>query len=364
MVFKEGTYLKATLDGKNVSGYVMFDKNNDPFLTGNNKVKLSNLKNIVLSEASEEDIDEIVNNDLERLDQDKVKKIKDKEVDSVSQAREKELQKAGVKIKKGDYADKFAAGLKAMSVFSGVAKGDITMSDALKKYESTSEETDLTSIREGDTTLPLQGDLVTAQKEDDEKDIIEDPKDPVDAAITEVSSDDDNYMVDEEATEEKEDVVEDKPVELSRPTSVVDQPTYDTVDDFMNNTEEVATTDEFLSKDPLTDEETDEIASAISGDAFDDKEEDLTLNDDVVIKISNPKDLPINIEINGKEETLNNEIDEELDNFKPEDGESFTEEAFLEHLCKKYSVSKESILKENCSIEQGICNLITEVASR
>ena len=364
MVFKEGTYLKATLNGKEVSGYVMFDENNDPFLTGNNKVKLSNLENIILSEASEEDIDEIVNNDLGRLDQDKVKKIKDKEVDSVSQAREKELQKAGVKIKKGDYADKFAAGLKAMSVFSGVAKGDITMSDALKKYESTSEETDLTSIREGDTTLPLQGDLVTAQKEDE--DTMEDVKEPVDAAITEVNPVEDS-IVEDEPVEEKDDekVLSDDSTELSQPTPVVDQPTYDTVDDFMSNTEEVTTTDDFLSKDPLTDEETDEIADVISGDSFDDDDNsDFALNDDVVIKISNPKELPINIEINGKEEKLNNEIDEELDNFKPEEGEAFSEEAFLEHLCKKYSVAKENILKENCSIEQGICNLITEVASR
>ena len=43
MIFREGTFIKANHNGKEVSGYILFDENSEAFITGNNKLKVAEL---------------------------------------------------------------------------------------------------------------------------------------------------------------------------------------------------------------------------------------------------------------------------------------------------------------------------------
>lgn len=134
MIFREGLYIAGKYNNENVEGYVIFNENDEPFITGK-KCLVSEMKSICLKEAQEGGVEDIINNDFTKLDKDKVKKIPDREAERIGDAREKELIGAGVKMQKGEYKDKFVAAKKALAAVGDVAAGDLNDSEILDKYK-------------------------------------------------------------------------------------------------------------------------------------------------------------------------------------------------------------------------------------
>ena len=274
MNFREGLYIAGKYNNEDVEGYVIFNENDEPFITGK-KCLVSEMKSIRLKEAQESGVEDIINNDFTKLDKDKVKKIPDREAERIGDAREKELLSAGVKMQKGDYKDKFVAAKKALAAVGDVAAGDLNDSTVLDKYKE-------------------------------------------DIAYNENDVDWKNFN--------KEDEQE-----------LLDQQLDAEYDDF-----ESAISDS-LAEEPE------------STDIFESPE------DEVTIKVSNPKDVPVEILINGseiqanKEAELIDDIESELEECK-----DFSNKAFLKRLVEKYNLKK-TILKESASLNENIDIIIKEV---
>lgn len=383
MIFREGTYITAEYNQQPVKGYVLYNENEEAFITGNNGLKVSDLKNIRISEAEKpEDIDEIVNSDLEKLDKNKVKNMKDADVEKVSAEREKEIMDAGIKVNKGDYAKKLSAGIKAMGVFSKVAQGDITMSDALKKYESSSKATDWSSFREGDLdldTTPLFGDTEVANELPQDNDLEDD------LSMDTPASADADFDTDMDMGDDTDAPVADASADLITPDS--DAEPTSTVDDFLDQNPLSDAEDELITSS-IQDDDTEKDAIDLTGNVaepIDDgdidlsTETDLDLNanddmdfedDDVEIRIKNPKGSKIEISIDGdKEEEVNNEVDDIIDNFHSENTEDdeddgLDEAGLLECICRKYRVNSDRIIKRSRTLTEAICNVIEIAAKR
>lgn len=364
MIFNEGTIVKATtLDGKEVHGFVMYDENMEFFVTGETPVLLESLTNIRITEEAPkgEVVDQVVNADIKKVDP---KKVKDPE--KLGSEREKELIK--MKVLKGNegYKDKFAAGVVVAKAMNGKGPGLFSKSclDKVKKKESLEnmESTNWENFQEGDlnpaASAPIEGDTVIGEidkeieggeAQDTVSSTIEDTTENTEVApISDVTPTTDltinNTMIDSDAS--------------------VTTPTID--DDVMHSSDEITDYSQFLDNPEMA---TTDITSttpaedAIISDALTNTvTPDSTISaDDVQITIKNPSEKSIEIKIDGKkEDEINNEIDKELDDYKPENG--YTDEGFFEHLCKKYNY--ENKLVEGESVSSAICRLISEVANR
>lgn len=361
----EGMIIKATApDGSEVHGFAMLDENMNFFITGEKPVLLDECTNIQLSEDAPkgEVVDQILNADIKKIDP---KKIKDPE--KVGAEREKELIK--MKVLKGneDYKAKFAAGVTIAKAMNGQGTGLFNKStlDKYKKKES-NEDMDNTweNFKEGDLekneAMPIEGDTIIGEKPVEDTttdDILSTPDAGADVAV-------------DSATDQVLDEPTAPITDMTINNAVVDDAAAITTpqagDDILNSSDSITDYSEFLdtpSEDTIVDngfsttpEEDNLIADAVTADNT-----STIANDDVQITIKNPSEKTIEIKINGeKEDALNKEIDDELDNFQPEGG--YSDDAFFEHLCKKYEYQGK--LEEGESISTAICKLIAEVANR
>ena len=281
MNFREGLYIAGKYNNEDVEGYVIFNENDEPFITGK-KCLVSEMKSIRLKEAQESGVEDIINNDFTKLDKDKVKKIPDREAERIGDAREKELLSAGVKMQKGDYKDKFVAAKKALAAVGDVAAGDLNDSTVLDKYKE-----DI-AYNENDV------DWKNFNKEDEQE------------------------LLDQQLDAEYDDLqIPEEDFESAISDSLAEEPE--------------------------------------STDIFESPE------DEVTIKVSNPKDVPVEILINGseiqanKEAELIDDIESELEECK-----DFSNKAFLKRLVEKYNLKK-TILKESASLNENIDTIIKEV---
>ena len=282
MNFREGLYIAGKYNNEDVEGYVIFNENDEPFITGK-KCLVSEMKNIRLKEAQEGGVEDIINNDFTKLDKDKVKKIPDREAERIGDAREKELLSAGVKMQKGEYKDKFVAAKKALAAVGDVAAGDLNDSAVLDKYKE-----DI-AYNENDV------DWKNFNKEDEQE------------------------LLDQQLDAEYDD-------DLQIPEEDFESAISDSL------AEEPESTDIFESPE-----------------------------DEVTIKVSNPKDVPVEILINGSEIQANREA-ELIDDIESEleECKDFSDKVFLKRLVEKYNLKK-SVLKESATLNENIDIIIKEV---
>lgn len=341
MTFNEGTCIKGKFNNRDVIGYVIFDENNNPFITGE-KCYLSEMTDIQIDNTyqfNESDMDknvsDIVNNDFKNLDKKRIMKMKDKEAEKVGDAREKELKKAGVKLQPGQYKDKFVAAQKAVAA-TGILADEIGDSKVLVKYES---ESDIEKDKE-----QLYGDTIPAQ---------------VSTAVTGTPIDIENHLDDADWSHFQ--------ASNQQATSGLDfsDVTLNKIDN-----PEITSDDEIDYSAYLDDSDIyDDDNIPANTDTYEDEE------NDIHIDITNPNDVPIQITVGDnekvlqakKEDEVSAEIEEELDNYNPTDeelAESDFKESFINHISNKYKI-EESKLAEWKTNKLDLLNcIVKEIASR
>ena len=322
MTFNEGTCIKGKYNNKDVAGYVIFDENNSPFITGEG-CYISEMTEIQIDnehQFNESDMDknisDIVNNDFKGLDKKRIMKMKDKEAEKVGKAREKELKKAGVKMLPDQYKDKFVAAQKAIAA-TGVLADEVGNSKVLVKYES---EMNL----EDDNKEQIYGDTIPAQ---------------VSTAVTGTPVDIENHLDDADWSHFQ--------ASNQQATSGLDftDATLSKIDNPEITSDNEIDYSAYLDDDDLDGFDTEENVEL---DSYDDEE------NDIHIDISNPNDVPIQITVGDNEKVLQakkedevaTEIENELDTYSPTDEElvdSDFKEAFIKHISNKYKREESKI---------------------
>lgn len=342
MTFNEGTCVKGKYNNKDVVGYIIFDENENPFITGEG-CYISEMTDIQIDnehQFNESDMDknisDIVNNDFKRLDKKRVIKMKDKEAEKVGAAREKELKKAGVKMNTDQYKDKFVAAQKAIAA-TGILADEIGQSKVLVKYES-----EVTP--EDENKEQLYGDTIPAQ---------------VSTSLTGTPIDIENHLNDADWSHFQ--------ASNQQATSGLDF-TDSTLSKIENP--EITSDDEIDYSAYLDDTDLDgfDTEEKVEVESYDDDE------NDIHIDISNPNDVPIQITVGDNEKVLQAkkedevaaEIENELDSYSPTADELISsdfKEAFIKHISNKYKIDESKITEWKTNNLDILNCIIKDVAS-
>lgn len=383
MKINEYTYITGNHNGKEVSGYILFDENNVPFITGE-KCKLTEMTNIRITEADpKSNIDDIVNNDFNKLDKKKVIKMKDKEAEKIGAAREKELKKAGVKMQNGDYTNKFIAAQKALAAV-GATVGDLGDSKVLVKYKKNESiensnnkisEDNLTEDEHiyGDTIpVTVKTSLTGKEVPVNTNDISNDDNWSHYRSSNQQATDTINYT--DETLKNIDDNIKDSDniyysdLDVDSDYILPDENSDDSNEDLYDDTD---FSDE-SSYSITNDTPTDPIENAINSDNSSSLDNDIDSYDypdeDVHIDIKNPNDVPITISVGDnsvvkqaeKENEISEEIENELDSYT-DNNDSFSESDFMNHIISKYNLNKD-LFNESNDLYDNIDIAIKEIS--
>lgn len=381
MELNEYTYITGKHNGKNVSGYILFDENNIPFITGE-KCKLSEMTDIRISEAENSNIDDIVSNDFNKLDKKKILKMKDKEAEKVGAAREKELKKAGVKMQDGDYKNRFIATQKAVAA-TGVLANELGSSKVLVKY-SKNESLDNTNNNSkllednlsedehiyGDTIPATVKTSLTGKEVPINTDIANDDNWSHYIASNQQAADTVNYT--DETLNNIDDTLKNNNLDnyddIYYSDLDIDDPLLSSNND--NNPNDQSYNDSDDTYSITAEDEVDPVEYAINSDN-DSNQDDIDSYDypdeDIHIDIKNPNDVPITINVGNnellkqveKENKVSEEIENELDNYSDDNG--FSENGFIEHIINKYKLNKK-IFNEAKDLSEKLNIAIKEIS--
>src|SRR5574344_264351 len=137
----ENDYVSAYTDNNKI----VEGKFNGGFVTNadGKKYRLTELKYVRITEDDDSatDVQTKVADDINKLDDDKLKNTSDADLEKAGENREKELKDAGMKLDDGEYKNAFVTAAKATGVMDDVNKGNIDNSQALEKLIASKKET-------------------------------------------------------------------------------------------------------------------------------------------------------------------------------------------------------------------------------